>query len=81
MVTPVPRQPFGRSSGYDQEVDIQTDINSLLRFFATKKLRYSLTTPPLLKDVPEGEAILDATAHRIYVTVGGVLYYIALTAA
>lgn len=81
MSSPTPKQPFGKSAGYDTELSVQTDFNSLLRFFATKKLRYSLSTPPLLKDVPEAEMILDPTAHRIYITVGGVLYYFGLTVA
>lgn len=76
-----PQQPYGRAGNYADEVSTHGDINALLRFFATKKFRYALSSPPLSKDVPEGEAILDATAKRLYTKVGGALYYIALTAA
>lgn len=76
-----PVSPLGKSANYLDEVSTQTDINALLRFFAAKKFRYALTSPPLLKDVPEGEVILDATLKRLYLTVNGVLYYIGMTAA
>lgn len=74
-----PHQPFLRAGTYDEEVSTFTDFQSLLRFFATKKLRYSLSSPPLLRDVPEGEMILDKTLLRIYLRVEGVLRYITLT--
>jgi hypothetical protein len=79
MTTPV--SPNSGSANFGTEVSLQTDITALMRFFAAKKFRYSRTSPPLLKDVPEGETILDATLFRIYTNVGGVLYYIGLTAA
>lgn len=79
MSDPIPQQPYLKTGKYSDEPGAFTDFNSLLRSFATKKLRYSLTTPPLLKDVPEGEMVLDKTLLRIYMTVDGTLRYFALT--
>ena len=73
-----PRQPSLKEGGYGQEQSSHGDINNLSRFFATKKLRYSLTSPPLLKDTPEGEMVLDKTLNRIYLQVNGSLKFIAL---
>jgi len=74
-----PRQPSLKEGGYRDETSSFGDFNNLARFFATKKLRYSLTSPPLIKDVPEGEFILDKTLNRVYVQVNGILKYWALT--
>lgn len=79
MSSPNPISPYGKSGNYIDEVSTSGDINALLRFFASKKLRNSLSSPPLLKDVPEGEMILDKTALRIYVTVDNTLRYFELT--
>jgi hypothetical protein len=74
-----PVQPTLKEGGYVQEQSSFGDLNNLFKFFATKKLRYSKTSPPLIKDVPEGEMILDKTLNRIYLQVDGVLKYITLT--
>lgn len=74
-----PKQPRFRSGAYRDETAIFTDLNNVLRQFATKKLRYSRTSPPILADVPEGEFILDKTLNRIYITVNGSLKYFSLT--
>ncbi len=74
-----PKQPYLKEGAYDQEQASHGDLNNLFRFFATKKLRYSKTSPPLISDVPEGEQILDKNLNRIYLTVDGVLRYIQLT--
>lgn len=74
-----PKQPSLKEGGYGDETSSFGDFNNLFRFFATKKLRYSKTSPPLLKDTPEGEFILDKTLNRIYIQVDGVLKYITLT--
>lgn len=74
-----PKQPSLKEGGYDQEQSSFGDINNLSRFFATKKLRYSLSSPPIISQVPEGEFILDKTLNRIYIQVNGILKYITLT--
>jgi len=79
MSDPIPVQPFGKSAGYGNEIAVQTDINSLLRFFATKAMRASLTSPPLAKDVGELEVVVDKSALRIYTKIDGTLRYWGLT--
>jgi len=74
-----PKQPYLKEGAYDQEQASHGDLNNLFRFFATKKLRYSLSSPPILNDVPEGEMVLDKTLGRIYIQVNGVLKYWSLT--
>lgn len=74
-----PKQPSLKEGGYGDETSSFGDFNNLFRFFATKKLRYSITSPPLLKDVPEGEMVADKTLNRIYIRLNGVLKYITLT--
>jgi hypothetical protein len=44
-----------------------------------KKLRASLSSPPLAKDVGELELILDKSALRVYTKVDGTLRYWGLT--
>lgn len=73
-----PVQPTLKQGLYGDETGVFTDINSISKFFATKKLRYSRTSPPILADTPEGEFILDKTLGRIYIRVNGTLRYIAL---
>lgn len=74
-----PKQPFLKAGLYDNEPGVFTDLQSLNQFFASKKLRYSRTSPPLIKDVPEGEMVLDKTLLRIYLQVDGSLRYLTLT--
>lgn len=74
-----PRQPSLKEGGYSREEAAFGDFSILARYFATKKIRYSLSSPPLIKDVPEGELILCKSENRIYITVDGVLKYWSLT--
>lgn len=55
------------------------NYQSLMRFFATKKLRASLTSPPLAKDVGELEFVFDKTALRLYTKVDNTLRYVTFT--
>lgn len=79
MTSPIPVQPYTKAGNYDKEVSVQTDISSLTRFFATKKLRASLSSPPLAKDVGELELVIDKTALRVYTKIDGTLRYWGLT--
>lgn len=76
-----PKQPSLKEGGYGDETSSFGDFSNLARFFATKKLRYSLSSPPLIKDVPEGEMILDKAANRVYMTIDGALCYVEFTPA
>lgn len=71
-----PVQPTLKEGAYGQEQSSFGDLNNLFRFFATKKLRYSKTSPPLLKDIPEGEWIWDKTLGRLYICSNGVLKFV-----
>lgn len=79
MVERNPVQPNLKSGHYDDEVSIFTDANALLRNFATKKMRPSLTSPPLLKDIGELEWVLDKTLLRVYFKVDNTLRFVQLT--
>lgn len=79
MVSPLPKQPFLRAGTYDEEPNTFTDINDVARNFATKKLRASLSSPPLAKDVGELEWVYDKTANRLYTKIDGSLKYVAFT--
>lgn len=79
MVERPPVQPSLKSGLYDDEVSSFTDLNALLRNFATRKMRASLTTPPLLKDIGELEWVLDKTLLRVYFKVDNTLRYVQLT--
>jgi hypothetical protein len=72
-------QPSLKAGSYAQEPNVFSDFNTIIRFMATKKIRKSLTSPPLAKDVPEMELIYDATLNRLYTKNGGVLKYTAFS--
>jgi hypothetical protein len=74
-----PKQPVLKAGLYDNEAGIFTDINALLKHFATKKLRPSRTSPPIANDVGELEFVIDKAALRIYTKVNGTLRYWGLT--
>lgn len=80
MTKPSP-QPIGPKSGdYGREANTFAAFNDLFRFFATKRLKVSRNSPPVLNvDVSEGELILDKTALRIYTVVDNTLRYWSLT--
>lgn len=79
MSQPDPQQPFLKSGGYGKETDIFADLQNLLRNFATKKLRPSRSSPPILADVGELEFIWDKTLKRLYTKSDNVLYYVQFT--
>lgn len=76
MSSPVPKAPYGKAGNYLDEVSTQFDINTLLRFFATKAFRASLSSPPLAHQVGELECVFDKTLLRLYTKVDGTLRYV-----
>lgn len=72
MTLPNPQQPSLKAVG-------DLDYNALLRFFATKAMRASRTSPPLAKDVEELTWVYDKTLNRLYTKSDGTLRYIAFT--
>lgn len=79
MSSAVPKSPHLKAGTYDAEPSTFGDINSLLRFFATKKLRASLSSPPLAQQVGELEFVFDKTALRLYTKIDGTLRYVVFT--
>lgn len=79
MSSPKPQPVVPKSGGYARESNTFSSFNDLFRFFATKSMRPSLTSPPLAHQVGELEAVLDKTLLRIYYKVDGVLRYVQLT--
>lgn len=79
MTDPIPQQPYLKTGRYSDEPGAFTDFNSLLRSFATKKLRPALSSPPLAKDVGELEFVYDKSAQRLYTKIDGALRYVAFT--
>lgn len=78
-MTPTPKQPVLKSGNYIDEVSAFGDLNILLKNFMTKKIRASLSSPPLLKDVGELEFVIDRTTLRLYTTINGALRYVQFT--
>jgi hypothetical protein len=79
MSSPVPQQPYGKAGNYASEVSVQTDINAMLRFFATKALRAALSSPPLAKDVEELTFVFDRATLKLWTKVNGTLRYVQFT--
>lgn len=79
MVSPRPQQPYLKSGTYDNENNTFGDVNNLMRFFATKAMRASLSSPPLAHQVGELEWVFDRVALRLYVKVNGLLRYVQFT--
>lgn len=73
MVERNPVQPSLKAGLYDDEVSQFTDLNVLLRNFATKKLRPSLSSPPIANDVGELEFVFDKTTLKLYTKCNGTL--------
>lgn len=76
MASPVPVQPTLKESQYESELSSFGDINNLFKFFMTKQLRSSLSSPPLAKDVEELGLVFDKTLLRVYTKVDGVLKFV-----
>lgn len=74
-----PQSPVLRSGVYDDEPATFGDITAIFKFMAENHIRYSLSSPPLLKDIPEGCCVIDKSATRIYFNVNQTLRYIQMT--
>lgn len=79
MVSPRPQQPYLKSGTYDNENNTFGDVNNLMRFFATKAMRASLSSPPLAHQIGELECVVDRATLRIYWKINGNLHFIQLT--
>ena len=79
MSSAIPVQPVPAAGGYKGETSTFGDISSLYRFFMTKSIRASLSSPPLAKDVGELEFVFDKSALRLYTKVDGTLRYVQFT--
>lgn len=78
MSAVIPKPPILRSANYDESATYG-DLTAVFKWMIENHIRYSLTSPPLLKDVKEGTCVLDKTLLRIYFTVDGTLRYLQLT--
>lgn len=79
MSSPKPQPVVPKSGGYARESNTFSSFNDLYRFFATKSLRASLTSPPLAHQVGELEFIWDKTLNRLYTKSDGTLRYVQFT--
>lgn len=77
-----PKPPVLRAGNYDEPATY-SDLTAIFKWLVENHVRYSLSSPPLLKDVTEGTLVIDkdATPPRLYTTINGALYYVAFTAA
>lgn len=77
-----PQPPVLKASNYDESATFG-DLTAVFKWVVENHVRFSLSSPPLLKDVKEGTVVIDKAASppRIYTTLNGALYYVALTAA
>lgn len=70
-----PQPPVLRAGQYDEPATFG-DITGIFKFMVENHVRYSRTSPPLLKDVKEGTWVWDKTLKRLYTCSDGVLVYI-----
>jgi len=70
----VPMPPTLRSASYDEPATF-ADLTAIFKWLVENHVRFSLTSPPLLKDLPEGQIVYDKTLKRLYVTANGALVY------
>lgn len=73
-----PQPPVLRAANYDEPATFG-DIGAIFKWMVENHVRYSLTSPPLAKDLQEGTCVLDKTLLRIYFLVNGTLRYVQLT--
>ena len=75
----VPRSPQLRSGVYNDEPATFGDVSAIFKWLVENHVRFSLTSPPLLKDLPEGTIVYDKTLNRLYVTADNTLRYVQFT--
>jgi len=79
MSSVLPQPTVQKPGGYQSESNIFNSINDLFRYFQPKRVKTSLSSPPLAKDVGECELVIDKTALRLYTKIDGSLRYWSLT--
>ncbi len=70
-----PKAPVLRSANYDESATFG-DLTAVFKYMVENHLRFSLTSPPLLKDLKEGEMVWDKTLSRIYICSNGGLKFV-----
>lgn len=73
-----PKAPVLRSANYDESATFG-DLTAVFKYMVENHIRYALTSPPLIKDIPEGCAVIDKAAVRIYFNINQTLRYIQMT--
>lgn len=71
----VPQPPVLKASNYDEPATYG-DLTAVFKWLIENHMRPALTSPPLLKDVPELTFVYDRTADRIYTNNGGALKFV-----
>ena len=74
-----PRPPTLRAGVYDDEPANFGDITALFKYLVENHIRYSRTSPPVLRDVKEGTFVWDKTQSRLYINSDGALKYVQFT--
>lgn len=70
-----PKPPTLRAGQYDEPATFG-DVTGIFKFMVENHVRYSLSSPPLLRDVAEGTWVWDKTLLRLYTCSDGALRYI-----
>jgi hypothetical protein len=73
-----PRPPKLRAANYDEPATFG-DLVAIFKYLIENHVRYSLSSPPLLKDVKEGQIVWDKTLSRIYICSNGALKFVQFT--
>jgi len=76
MTTAIPKPPTLRSGAYANEPATFGDISGIFKWLVENHVRPSLTSPPLLKDLPELTFVYDQTLNRLYTNSGGLIKYV-----
>lgn len=79
MSSPTPQPTVSKSGGFQTESGIFTNFNDLFRFFQPKRIKTSLSSPPLLKDLAEMEITYDKTTNKLWIRVDGVARFVQFT--
>lgn len=74
----VPQPPILRAANYDEPATYG-DLTAIFKWLIENHVRFSLTSPPLLKDLTEGQIVYDKTLKRLYITADGALRYVQFT--
>ena len=75
MSSPVPQPPVLRAGNYDEPATYG-DVQAIFKWMVENHMRPALTSPPLLKDVPELTFVWDKTLNRLYTSSDGSLKFV-----